>query len=100
MLASRAACWLCAYPQRLCVFVCTQVVRPKKAALAQAEEQLAEVQAALAEKQAELAEVEGKLAELGVQLDAAKQRKEALQVCGGAGEDRGTTGGRYVCVRV
>ena len=62
------------------------MVRPKQAALKEAEQQLGEVQSALAEKQAELAEVEGKLAELGLQLDAAKERKGNLEVGVGMGQ--------------
>lgn len=57
-----------------------QVVRPKKAKLAEAEVQLGGVMRALALKQAELAGVEAKLGELGAQLDTAKAKKAALEV--------------------
>ncbi|KAF5834888.1 hypothetical protein DUNSADRAFT_8192 [Dunaliella salina] len=78
---SQAAFGLCNWVRAMDTYDrVVKVVRPKKAALAQAEEQLAEVQTALAAKQAELAEVEGKLAELGLQLDAAKERKKNLEV--------------------
>jgi len=78
---SQAAFGLCNWVRAMDTYDrVVKVVRPKKAALAQAEEQLGEVQTALAAKQAELAEVEGKLAELGLQLDAAKERKKNLEV--------------------
>eukprot|EP00955_Chlamydomonas_euryale_P086343 364207-Chlamydomonas_euryale.AAC.13 len=73
-----------------------KVVRPKKAALKEAEATLAVVEAALAEKQAALKEVEARLADLDDQLGEATARKEALQAevrwGGNEGEERGRWG--------
>jgi dynein heavy chain len=56
-----------------------RVVAPKKAALAQAESDLAHAMADLAEKQAQLKNVMDKLAALDKQLQGAIQKKEDLQ---------------------
>jgi hypothetical protein len=58
------------------------VVRPKQAALKEAQAELDVVMAALSEKQAELKKVEDKLAALNADLSAAQAKKANLEVGG------------------
>eukprot|EP00798_Chlamydomonas_sp_ICE-L_P021154 gene21154-28043_t len=77
---SQAAYGLCSWVRAMETYdKVAKVVRPKRAALKEAEEQLATVMAALKVKQDQLAEVERKLALLGEQLDTAKAKKAQLE---------------------
>ncbi|GBG26414.1 Dynein heavy chain 7, axonemal [Hondaea fermentalgiana] len=78
--ASRAAYGLCCWIRAMVQYdSVAKVVAPKRAALAEAEQEFELVMAGLREKQAELSKIESRVAGLARQLEECKERKRDLE---------------------
>lgn len=78
--ASRAAYGLCCWIRAMVQYdAVAKVVAPKRAALAEAEQELETVMTGLREKQAELNKIENRVAGLARQLEQCKERKVELE---------------------